>query len=92
MMDLQTDYIDDIYTLLLTHDTNQYLSKFDHKKVNEVVKLYCKNKLDDVLHYRDVPYESIVDAKHTKVVPVYKPWIENMDDSLEDFLSNYREK
>ncbi|CAF1463189.1 unnamed protein product [Adineta steineri] len=88
----QTDYIDDLYILLLINDNNQYLSKFDHKKVNKMVKDYCKNRLEDILRYRDVSYQLIIDTKNTKIIPVYKPWMENMDDSLEDFINNYREK
>lgn len=90
MIDLQTDYLRDVLASLHTHDRNQPLAKFDYDKACNTTKEFLKNKLADILHYRDASYESIVDMKNKKVIKVCKPWIENMDDSMESLLDNYR--
>ncbi|CAF1031277.1 unnamed protein product [Adineta steineri] len=90
MIDLQTDYMNDIIDLLHTYKNNQSLLTFDFNKGSEMTKRFLTNKVNDILHYRDASYESIVDTKHSKTIDICKPWIENMDDSMENLLNDYR--
>ncbi|CAF3927145.1 unnamed protein product [Rotaria sp. Silwood1] len=91
-IDLELDYMRDILALLHTHDGNQSLSNFDFDKAQKILKEHFDNKLHDMLGYRDISYESISSTENTKLIHVYKPWLENMVDSIESFLINYREK
>jgi trimethylamine monooxygenase len=92
MIDLQTDYVHDILALLPKHTDNHIPSKSDFEKFNNLIKKFLGNKLADIMHYRDASYESIVDTKNKKIIQPSKPWIENMDDSMEIFLNHYRKK
>jgi trimethylamine monooxygenase len=92
MIDFETDYMRDLLALVQTHDDNLSLSKFDFDKAKNLAKKYLENKFADVVNYRDIQYESVIDTGNTKLVQVCKPWLENMDDSMESFLINYREK
>ncbi|CAF5044150.1 unnamed protein product, partial [Rotaria sp. Silwood1] len=92
MLDLQTDYMRDMFDLLRTYDGNQSLSKPDFDKANHIMKKFLESFLTDTVHYRDMSFESIVDTKNKKIIQVCKPWIENMDDSMENLLSDYRKK
>jgi hypothetical protein len=55
-----------------------------------LLKEYLQARSTDIVHYRDVSFEPVVDTKDKRIVEVLKPWIENMDDSMENLLSNYR--
>jgi hypothetical protein len=90
IVNLQTDYIHDILALLNTHDENQSMPKFDFNKSDILLKEYLQARSTDIVHYRDVSFEPVVDTKDKRIVEVLKPWIENMDDSMENLLSNYR--
>ncbi|CAF3661450.1 unnamed protein product [Rotaria sp. Silwood1] len=92
MLDLQTDYMRDMFDLLRTYDGNQSLSKPNFDKANHMMKKFLERFLADTVHYRDISFESIVDTKNKKIVQISKPWIENMDDSMENLLSDYRKK
>jgi trimethylamine monooxygenase len=92
LFDMELDYARNMLALLGTHAENQPLLKLDFDKVKIIFEKYSANKFTDVLHYRDIQYESAIGTENTKIVPVYKPWLENMDDSIESFLINYREK
>ncbi|CAF4820177.1 unnamed protein product [Rotaria sp. Silwood1] len=90
LIDCETDYMRGLLALLCIHDNNQSLWKFDFEKAKNLAKKYLKNKLDDVLKFRDVSYESINGTENTKLIEVCKPWMKNMDDSMENFLRNYQ--
>jgi trimethylamine monooxygenase len=92
MIDFQTDYMHNLLVLLCTHNDNQSLSKLNFDKANEITRKFLDSKLIDVLHYRDISYESLVDTKNKKAIEVCKPWVENIDDSIENLLSDYRKK
>jgi trimethylamine monooxygenase len=93
LIDFQTDYMRDILVLLRLYDSNPLMSKFDLDKGNHILKKFLESKLADVLHFRDLSFESIiVDTQNKKSIEVCKPWIENMDDSMESLLNNYRTK
>ncbi|CAF1194279.1 unnamed protein product [Rotaria sordida] len=84
-VDLELDYMRDMLALLHTHDGNQPVSNFDFDKAQKLLKKFFENKLVDILGYRDISYESIASTENTKLIQVYKPWLENMDDSIESF-------
>ena len=90
MIDFQTDYMRDILALSCSHDRKTVMANFDFDKANEITKKFLEFKIADVLHYRDVSFESNVDMKNKRIIQVSKPWIENMDDSMENFLRDYR--
>ncbi|UJR17555.1 hypothetical protein I4U23_004451 [Adineta vaga] len=92
LLDFQTDYMRDIFALLYAYDVNQSLSKFDLDKGNHLMKKFLESFVTDILHYRDISFESIVDTKNKKTVEICKPWIKNIDDSMENLLSDYRQK
>jgi trimethylamine monooxygenase len=93
LVDFQTDYMRDILVLLRSYDSNPLMSNFDLDKANLIIKKFMESKLTDVLHFRDLSFESIiVDTQNKKSIQVCKPWIENMDDSMESLLNDYQKK
>ncbi len=89
---MQTDYLHDILLLLRTYNGNRCLSKLDFDKASQATKKFLESKLVDVINYRDVSFESIVDVhtKKNKVIQVCKPWNGNKDDSMENMLRDYQ--
>jgi hypothetical protein len=79
-----------LLALLRTYDGNQSLSKLNFANANQITKRFLESKVMDVLCYRDISFESIVDTKNKKMTQVCKPWIENKDDSMENLLNDYR--
>ena len=92
IIDLEFDYMRDMLSLLNTQTEHQSLAKFDFDQARNMFQKYLENKMVNVVNYRDIAYQSMIDPENTKLVPVCKPWMENMDQSLESFLSNYRDK
>ncbi|CAF3082778.1 unnamed protein product [Rotaria sp. Silwood2] len=92
LIELQTAYIRDLLALLATHDGNQSLLKFDIDQAHALTMKFLEERASDILNHRDISYESIVDKNHKQSIQIQKPWIKNMDDSMENLLSGYREK
>ncbi|CAF2957006.1 unnamed protein product [Rotaria sp. Silwood2] len=90
LIDCETDYMRGLLALLRTHHNSQSLSKFDFDKAKNLAKKYLKIKLVDVVNFRDASYESVNGTKNMKLIEVCKPWVKNMHDSMETFLSNYQ--
>ncbi len=89
---LQSEYVRDILDFLYTNDENQFLplAKFNFDKCEIMLKHFLNEKLVDIAGYRDVSYESLIDTEEKRIVQGRKPWIENMDDSMENLLDHYR--
>lgn len=90
IIDLEFDYMRDMLLLLNIQTEHHSLTKFDFDKAKLLVQKYLENKSANLLTYRDRFFQSLIDPTNTNLVQVYQPWMENMNDSLEDFLNNYR--
>lgn len=90
-IDFQTDYIRDILALLSPDHDDQSLLKFDIDQRKSLYKKYLEEKFVDLLGYRNLSFTSVIDSKKQTTVPAYKPWIENVDETMENFLKNYKQ-
>lgn len=67
---------------------NLYQSS-NFNKESQIAKKFVEAFFTDIIHYRDISYESLVDTKNKKTVQVITPWIKNMDDPMERLLNEY---
>ncbi|MGB3414562.1 MAG: NAD(P)/FAD-dependent oxidoreductase, partial [Microbacteriaceae bacterium] len=75
----QADYIRDLI------DLTDY-PMFDLDEVSEIFISWMGDKQDDILTYRDVVYPSVMTG--TVAETHHTPWIQELDDSLERYLSD----
>lgn len=92
LIKLQNEYIRDILDLLYKNHQNQFLplAKFNFDQCNIMIGHALNEKMIDNAHFRDASYESIIDTEEKKIVKCLTPWMENMDDSMENMLNHYR--
>ncbi len=83
--DLQTDYIRDIINCC---DQNT-VPKFDLERSNAGMYKFFNDKRKNILTYRDQPFRSIF-SPYNQAPVCQTPWIKNMDDSIEGFLSSIK--
>lgn len=81
-IDFQCDYVEDLI------DQTDYPS-FDLKEVANILKGWVKSKEEDILNYRDYTYTSVMTG--TTSVEHHTPWMIELDDSLERYLSEPQE-
>lgn len=77
-IDFQSDYIKELLPL------TDYPG-FDVDRVSELFKQWQRDKQEDILGYRDRTYTSVVTG--TRACAHRVPWMEEMDDSAENFLA-----
>jgi trimethylamine monooxygenase len=83
--DLQTEYLRDVVSCC---DQNT-VPKFDLDRSNAGFHKFLSDKRDNIVTFRDQPFPSIYPPhKEAPVSPV--PWIKNMDDTLEGYLSTIK--
>lgn len=76
-IDFQAAYVRDLLT------ATDYPG-FDVESVAELFKQWQRDKKEDILGYRNKSYRSVLTG--TVAPPHHTPWMQAMDDSLEDFL------
>jgi trimethylamine monooxygenase len=59
--------------------------EFDIKAVNRIFLQWKKDKKADLMGYRDKCYKSVLTG--TPAMPHHTPWLEELDDSLENYLN-----
>ena len=77
-VDFQTDYIKELISL------TDYPT-FDLDRVADMFKSWLNDKEVNILNYRDQVYTSVIDG--TEAEPHHTPWMKEMDDSLERYLT-----
>jgi len=83
--DLQTDYIRDIISCC---DQNT-VPKFDLERATAGMYKFFQDKRENIITYRDQPFSSIFPSY--KQAPLCQtPWIQNMDDSIQGFISPFQ--
>jgi trimethylamine monooxygenase len=85
--DLQTDYLRDIINCC---DQNT-VPKFDLEKSNAGMYKFFRDKRENILTYRDQPFPSIF-SPYNQAPVCRTPWIKDMNDSLEGYLSSFKTK
>lgn len=78
-VDFQTAYVRDLVGRTDYPD-------FDLERVGEMFKSWLRDKEEDLLRYRDKNYTSVI--TNTKAPKHHTPWMKEMDDSLERYLSD----
>lgn len=78
-VDFQTAYIKDLL------GRTDYPG-FKVEQVSAMLKQWLRDKQEDILRYRDKTYTSIVTG--TRAVPHRLPWMQELDDSAENFLAD----
>ncbi|GAC58379.1 putative flavin-containing monooxygenase [Gordonia hirsuta DSM 44140 = NBRC 16056] len=74
----QGDYVQDLI------DRTDYPS-FDVDGVVEIFLAWMRDKAADIMNYRDYTYTSVMTG--TQSIPHHTPWMKELDDSLERYLS-----
>ncbi|WP_042542477.1 NAD(P)-binding domain-containing protein [Leucobacter komagatae] len=74
----QADYVRDLM------DATDY-PEFDIDEVSDTFIRWSKDKRENILGYRDICYRSVMTG--TIAAPHHTPWLEELDDSLERYLS-----
>jgi trimethylamine monooxygenase len=83
--DLQTDYIRDIIDCC----DQTTVPKFDLEQSNAGMYKFFRDKRENILTYRDQPFPSIFPPYHQ--APLCRiPWIDNIDDSIDGYLSSIK--
>lgn len=77
-VDFQTAYTRDLV------DRTDY-PEIDLEKVGELFKQWLKDKEEDILRYRDKTFTSVMTGTHA--AKHHTPWLEELDDSMERYLS-----
>lgn len=92
LIELQNAYIRDILDFLYLNHENQFLplAKFNFDQSNIVMGHALNEKMVDNARFRDTSFASVIDTEEKKIVKSLKPWMENMDDSMENMLKHYR--
>ncbi len=83
--DLQTDYIRDLINCC---DQNT-VPKFDLERSNAGMYKFFSDKRENILTYRDQSFPSIF-FPYNQAPLCRIPWIQNMDDSIEGYLSSIK--
>jgi len=83
--DLQTDYIHDIVQCC---DQNT-VPKFDLEQSNAGMYKFFRDKRENILTYRDQSFPSIFPPYHQAPL-CQTPWIDNIDDSIDGYLSSIK--
>ncbi|NLZ58100.1 MAG: NAD(P)/FAD-dependent oxidoreductase, partial [Corynebacterium sp.] len=77
-IDFQCDYVKD-----LIEQTDYPM--FDLDEVANIQRQWLQSKQDDIMNFRDITYTSVITG--TKAAEHHTPWMLELDDSLERYLS-----